>query len=234
MAIGRNLLQRTRCTYFTDREPCNKRTPGSGCAANEGNNRMQLSSGERCLHRHASFRHFAVALACAGRVHSSRCAVRPASDMSRWCGRFSSASWATRRSATPISMPDEIITAVELPPKGFADELQLPEDPRPAVICVRPGLGRGRARARWRHHQGGALRARRRGAQAVARSAGRSGAARAAGQCRRRSPARRTCCCAMPKVTSTTPSRSTSRAVASCARSRKRHAARRMPSHPRR
>lgn len=35
-----NLLQRTRCTYFYDTaRPCNKRTPGTGCAALEGHNR---------------------------------------------------------------------------------------------------------------------------------------------------------------------------------------------------
>jgi xanthine dehydrogenase YagS FAD-binding subunit len=35
--IGGNLLQRTRCAYFREREyPCNKREPGSGCSAIEG------------------------------------------------------------------------------------------------------------------------------------------------------------------------------------------------------
>jgi xanthine dehydrogenase YagS FAD-binding subunit len=38
--IGGNLLQRTRCAYFRDREfPCNKREPGTGCAAIDGINR---------------------------------------------------------------------------------------------------------------------------------------------------------------------------------------------------
>jgi len=37
---GGNLLQRTRCMYFrNDAMPCNKRNPGSGCAAIEGDNR---------------------------------------------------------------------------------------------------------------------------------------------------------------------------------------------------
>jgi xanthine dehydrogenase YagS FAD-binding subunit len=37
---GGNLMQRTRCVYFQDvTKPCNKRTPGSGCAALEGYNR---------------------------------------------------------------------------------------------------------------------------------------------------------------------------------------------------
>jgi xanthine dehydrogenase YagS FAD-binding subunit len=35
--IGGNLLQRTRCAYFREREyPCNKREPGSGCSAIDG------------------------------------------------------------------------------------------------------------------------------------------------------------------------------------------------------
>ncbi len=40
-SLGGNLLQRTRCAYFRHGEPfaCNKRTPGSGCAAIEGLNR---------------------------------------------------------------------------------------------------------------------------------------------------------------------------------------------------
>ncbi|MFI0233877.1 FAD binding domain-containing protein [Streptomyces sp. NPDC017086] len=38
--VGGNLLQRTRCGYFTDvTQPCNKRVPGSGCPAIEGEHR---------------------------------------------------------------------------------------------------------------------------------------------------------------------------------------------------
>lgn len=39
--LGGNLLQRTRCVYFRGGEPfaCNKRNPGSGCAAQQGNDR---------------------------------------------------------------------------------------------------------------------------------------------------------------------------------------------------
>src|SRR4029079_12288334 len=40
--VGGNLLQPTRCHYFTDVAfaACNKRTPGAGCAAREGANRI--------------------------------------------------------------------------------------------------------------------------------------------------------------------------------------------------
>src|SRR5277367_1243681 len=49
---GGNLLQRTRCTYFYDvTKPCNKREPGSGCAALEGFNRMHsiLGGSDQCI-----------------------------------------------------------------------------------------------------------------------------------------------------------------------------------------
>lgn len=60
---GGNLLQRTRCMYF--REPsagspggygCNKRTPGTGCAAKDGFNRMHavLGTSEDCIATHPS------------------------------------------------------------------------------------------------------------------------------------------------------------------------------------
>ena len=47
-----NLLQRTRCMYFRDTAmPCNKREPGSGCAAINGVNRMMaiLGTSEHCI-----------------------------------------------------------------------------------------------------------------------------------------------------------------------------------------
>jgi len=56
--IGGNLLQRTRCRYFRDRAvvACNKRTPGSGCAAMAGPARMHaiLGASEHCIALHAS------------------------------------------------------------------------------------------------------------------------------------------------------------------------------------
>jgi xanthine dehydrogenase YagS FAD-binding subunit len=54
---GGNLLQRTRCPYFYDTtKPCNKRAPGSGCAALEGLNRMNavLGVSEHCIATHPS------------------------------------------------------------------------------------------------------------------------------------------------------------------------------------
>jgi CO/xanthine dehydrogenase FAD-binding subunit len=56
--IGGNLLQRTRCRYFRDPTvaACNKRRPGSGCAAVSGAARMHaiLGASEHCIALHAS------------------------------------------------------------------------------------------------------------------------------------------------------------------------------------
>ena len=102
--------------------------------------------------------------------------------------------------------------------EGLRGELQLSENPRPAVLCVRAGVGRGRTGARGRPHQGGAAGARRRRAQAVARARGGSGAARPGRRSSDVSRRRPICCCATPKATSTTPSRSSWRAAPSSAR----------------
>jgi xanthine dehydrogenase YagS FAD-binding subunit len=65
--IGGNLLQRTRCSYFQDvSKPCNKRRPGSGCPAREGEHRnlAVLGHSEACVATHPS--DMAVALAALG------------------------------------------------------------------------------------------------------------------------------------------------------------------------
>lgn len=55
---GGNLLQRTRCPYFRDLTSgaCNKRNPGSGCAAMDGHNRAMaiLGVSEHCIATHPS------------------------------------------------------------------------------------------------------------------------------------------------------------------------------------
>ncbi|WBO68481.1 FAD binding domain-containing protein [Streptomyces camelliae] len=55
--VGGNLLQRTRCGYFTDvTKPCNKRVPGSGCPAVEGehHNHAILGASDHCVAVHPS------------------------------------------------------------------------------------------------------------------------------------------------------------------------------------
>src|SRR5919202_208118 len=56
--MGGNVLQRTRCPYFRDvgYAACNKRAPGSGCAAIGGENRLHavLGTSDHCIAAHAS------------------------------------------------------------------------------------------------------------------------------------------------------------------------------------
>ncbi|MFE1795496.1 FAD binding domain-containing protein [Streptomyces sp. NPDC059517] len=55
--VGGNLLQRTRCGYFADvTKPCNKRDPGSGCPAIEGehHNHAILGASDHCVATHPS------------------------------------------------------------------------------------------------------------------------------------------------------------------------------------
>ncbi len=54
---GGNLMQRTRCAYFRDGlSPCNKREPGTGCAAIDGYNRAHavLGGSDACIATHPS------------------------------------------------------------------------------------------------------------------------------------------------------------------------------------
>ena len=71
--VGGNLLQRTRCAYFQDvTKPCNKRRPGSGCPAREGEHRnlAVLGHSQACVATHPS--DMAVALAAIGAtVHAT-------------------------------------------------------------------------------------------------------------------------------------------------------------------
>src|SRR6185437_6208784 len=55
--VGGNLLQRTRCSYFYDvASVCNKRRPGAGCDARDGENRLHAVLGwsEACIATHPS------------------------------------------------------------------------------------------------------------------------------------------------------------------------------------
>lgn len=68
-SVGGNLMQRTRCPYFYNTDfACNKRVPGSGCAAISGYNRMNaiLGTSEKCIATHPS--DMCVALAALGAI----------------------------------------------------------------------------------------------------------------------------------------------------------------------
>jgi xanthine dehydrogenase YagS FAD-binding subunit len=114
---GGNLLQRTRCYYFYDvATPCNKRAPGSGCSAVNGLNRIHaiLGASESCIATHPS--DMCVALAALdARVR----ATGPAGERTIAFQDFHRLPGSTPQIDTNLS-PNEIVTAVELPSRGFA------------------------------------------------------------------------------------------------------------------
>lgn len=114
---GGNLLQRTRCLYFRDRAmPCNKREPGSGCSAIDGNNRGHaiLGTSDACIATHPS--DMAVALAALdARVrilgpHRER--LIPLGELHRLPEDHPEIETTLQQG--------ELITAVEIPPLSFA------------------------------------------------------------------------------------------------------------------
>jgi xanthine dehydrogenase YagS FAD-binding subunit len=116
-STGGNLLQRTRCYYFYDTAtPCNKREPGSGCSAIAGLNRMHaiLGTSEACIATHPS--DMCVALAALDtKVH----VTGPAGERAIAFSKFHRLPGDTPQRDTNLQ-PDEIVTAVELPARGFA------------------------------------------------------------------------------------------------------------------
>jgi xanthine dehydrogenase YagS FAD-binding subunit len=115
---GGNLMQRTRCSYFYDvATPCNKREPGTACSAINGFNRMHaiLGASDECIATHPSDMCVAlVALEATVRVKGKNGErAIPMSEFHRLPGD-------TPHIDTNLQS-DEIITAVELPAKGFAE-----------------------------------------------------------------------------------------------------------------
>lgn len=109
-----NLLQRTRCYYFYDTaKPCNKRSPGSGCSALNGYNRIHavLGASDACIAVHPSDMAVAmVALDAEVQVQSANGNGRSIKlqDFHRLPG-------TTPQIETALE-PGELITAVLLPP----------------------------------------------------------------------------------------------------------------------
>jgi xanthine dehydrogenase YagS FAD-binding subunit len=116
--VGGNLLQRTRCYYFTDPSfaECNKRRPGSGCAARLGYTRIHaiLGASEQCIATHPS--DMAVALAALDAVVE---VVGPDGEREIPIGDFHRLPGTTPEVETELR-PGELITAVRLPPLAFA------------------------------------------------------------------------------------------------------------------
>lgn len=116
--IGGNLLQRTRCPYFRDvgYSACNKRIPGSGCSALEGENRWHavLGTSENCIAANAS--DLAVALVALDAIVD----VRGANGMrSVPLVDFHKLPGATPHIETVLE-PGEVIAAVRVPPNPAA------------------------------------------------------------------------------------------------------------------
>src|SRR5689334_5238470 len=116
--VGGNLLQRTRCHYFYDAEvaACNKRSPGSGCAAIEGRNRIHaiLGASDACVATHPS--DMCVALAAL----RAEVIVQGAGGERRIAmARFHRLPGDAPERDTELA-PGELITAVELPQSPFA------------------------------------------------------------------------------------------------------------------
>ncbi|WP_351222604.1 xanthine dehydrogenase family protein subunit M [Streptomyces sp. NPDC002133] len=113
-STGGNLLQRTRCPYFYDTAAgCNKRSPGSGCSAIDGFNRIHaiLGAGDSCIATHPS--DMAVALA----VLEAEIELLDADQTVR---RVAITDFHRLPGDTPhietVLRPAEMITSIVLPP----------------------------------------------------------------------------------------------------------------------
>lgn len=118
--VGGNLMQRTRCAYFYDPAfaQCNKRNPGSGCAAIGGHNRMHaiLGASPQCVAVNPSDMSVALAALDAVVLVSGPSGERqiPFASFHRLPG--------DRPDLDTTLEPGELITAVDLPPPRFADQ----------------------------------------------------------------------------------------------------------------
>ena len=116
---GGNLMQRTRCYYFYDTSypACNKRAPGTGCAAIDGFNRLHAIFGasDSCIATNPSDMCVALnALDAVVRVQSAKGErTIPMNDFHRLPGDTPEQDTNLRR--------DEMIMAIDLPPSKFAE-----------------------------------------------------------------------------------------------------------------
>ena len=115
---GGNLLQRTRCYYFYDvNTPCNKRTPGSGCSAIPGYNRIMaiMGASEHCIAVFPS--DMCVALAALAAVVNIS---GPNGERSLAFADFHRLPGDTPHLDNNLAH-GELITSIDLPEKGFAE-----------------------------------------------------------------------------------------------------------------
>ncbi|WP_345949955.1 xanthine dehydrogenase family protein subunit M [Mucilaginibacter sp. PAMB04274] len=116
--VGGNMMQRTRCPYFYDvAMPCNKRSPGTGCGALEGFNRMHAIFGfsDKCIAVHPSDMAVAMAALDATVLIQGRKGARRLkfTDFHRLPGN-------TPELDNNLAK-DELITGVEIPVNNFAN-----------------------------------------------------------------------------------------------------------------
>jgi xanthine dehydrogenase YagS FAD-binding subunit len=115
--VAGNLLQRTRCTYFRDTAcACNKRSPGAGCDARGGFDRMHavLGTSQRCIAAHPS--DMCVALAALDAVVRTR---REKGERAIAMRDFHTLPGARPEIENVLEL-GELITHVELPPPPAA------------------------------------------------------------------------------------------------------------------
>ena len=138
---GGNLLQRTRCPYFQDvTKPCNKREPGTGCPAREGEHRNLAIIGhsEHCVATHPS--DLAVALAAFDAIVR---VIGPAGEREIPLVDFHRLPGDTPQQDTVLER-DELIVAVELARPHCCRQLEVSQGARARIVLVRAGLGRRR------------------------------------------------------------------------------------------
>ncbi|HEY0418134.1 MAG TPA: xanthine dehydrogenase family protein subunit M [Acetobacteraceae bacterium] len=120
--VAGNLMQRTRCYYFYDTayDMCNKRQPGSGCAAKEGFNRIHaiLGASEQCVATNPS--DMSVALAALDAVVRVRAPGRNAAERAIPIADFHTLPGDTPQRDTTLA-PGELIVAIDLPPSPYAE-----------------------------------------------------------------------------------------------------------------
>ena len=115
--MGGNLCQRVRCSYFRDAtSPCNKREPGSGCAALDGFNRGHaiLGTSDTCIATHPS--DVAVALVALDAVVHTR---GPGGERAIAIDDFFLLPGDTPEREHPLEH-GELITAIEVPAAPIA------------------------------------------------------------------------------------------------------------------
>jgi xanthine dehydrogenase YagS FAD-binding subunit len=111
--LAGNLLQRTRCPYYRSVGPCNRREPGSGCAARAGDQRSAgiLGTDQRCVATHPSD----PAVALLG-LEAELVVAGPAGERRMPVG----ALHAPDSLAAPTLASGDIITAIEWPTTALA------------------------------------------------------------------------------------------------------------------